>query len=128
LNAQQSKISNAVAETFYQQYPYATNVSLNTYQKSVFIGFEMKGELYSAFYKNDEWKYTVMNYLYEKLPVRIKENYSIGKYKNRNILQTVVVFLPSGNEQFRLTVMNKNNLRYIYYSEKGRFLKQSRTI
>lgn len=125
-NAQDDKVPAGISDLFYMQYPYATNIKVNKKWRVAEVDFIMKGEHYLASYEKNEWQYSLMDYDYNRLPSKVKKGFKKTKYGNADVLQTTIVYLPSGYEEYRIKLKGDSfNNRYIYLNESGRVIRVS---
>ena len=86
----------------------------------------MKGEHYLASYEKNEWRYSLMDYDYNRLPSKVKKSLKSTKYGNKDVLETTLVYLPSGFEEYRIKLNDDSfNNRYIYLNENGKAIRVS---
>lgn len=124
--AQSENVPSSIADIFYLQYPYASNIKVDKKERSVLVDFIMKNESYHAVYEKSEWKFTLMDYDYQRLPAKVKAEFKKTQYAENEVLETAVIYTPNGFEEYRIKLKN-NELRnrYIYFNEKGRLIRQS---
>lgn len=121
VNAQDDKIPPGISDLFYMQYPYATNIKVNKKWRAVDVDFYMKGEHYMAVYQKNEWKYSLMDYSYNRLPAKVKREFKKTRYGKRDVLETTLVYVPGGYEEYRIKLKEDSfNNRYIYLNDKGK--------
>lgn len=124
------EIPKAVESTFSNQYKGATNISYIDQLVKVDVRFEMEGDTMLASYSNKGvWKETQRNYSFEKLPSEVKDGFTKSKYADREIEETIMVYLPGGSEQYRLKA-RKSDLekKYLFFSPNGRLLREALTM
>lgn len=128
--AQIREIPKAVEETFTNQYKEATNVEYRDQLVRVDVHFELDGEVMIASYTNKGvWKETQKAWDFEKLPEDVADGFEKSKYADREVTETVVLYLPGGITQYRL-LAKKNDIekKYLFFNEKGRLLRTSLTL
>lgn len=126
VNAQNENMPAAISDQFYLQYPYASNIKVNKKNRYILVDFIMKNESYHAVYEKAVWKYTLMDYGYERLPAKVKKHFKKTQYAAKEVLETDVIYMPNGYEEYRLRFKNDTlHNRYIYFNEKGRLIRQS---
>ena len=125
-SAQSLKLPRTIDDLFSFQYPYATNVTLAKKGKSIYVDFTMLNECYHAVYERDEWKYSVMNYSFERLPLNVKLGFMNTRFSKSEVSETSVVFLPSNILEYRLRIKQGGlNNRYVFFNENGRPIRYS---
>lgn len=125
-DAQDDKVPTGISDLFYMQYPYATNIKVNKKWRVSEVNFTMKGERYLASYEKNEWQYSLMDYEYNRLPARVKKGFKNTRYGKNDILETALVYLPSGYEEYRIKLKDDSlNNRYIYLNENGKVIRVS---
>ncbi len=125
-HAQDEKVPQGISDLFYMQYPYATNIKVNKKWRASEVDFKMKGEHYLASYEKNEWRYSLMDYDYNRLPSKVKKGLKSTKYGKKDVLETTLVYLPSGIEEYRIKLKNDSfNNRYIYLNENGKMIRVS---
>ena len=125
-NAQDDKVPSGISDLFYMQYPYATNVKVDKKWRSANVDFSMKGEHYFAVYEKNEWQYSLMDYSYNRLPAKVKKGFKNTRFGKKDVLETTLIYLPSGYEEYRLKLKNDSfNNRYIYLNESGKVIRVS---
>ena len=128
--AQIREIPKAVEETFANQYQEATNIEFRDQLVRVDVHFELDGETMIASYSNKGvWKETQKAWDFEKLPAEVKDGFDKSKYADREVKETVVIYLPGGGEQYRI-LARKNDIekKYLFFNPKGRLLRTSVTL
>lgn len=128
--AQIRDIPKAVEETFTNQYKGATGVEYKDQLVRVDVHFELEGEQMIASYSNKGvWKETQKAWEFEKLPQEVKDGFDKSKFADRDVDETVVIYLPGGTEQYRI-LAKKNNVekKYLFFNPKGRLLRTSITL
>lgn len=128
--AQIRDVPKAVEETFTNQYKGASNVEYKDQLVRVDVHFELDGEQMIASYTNKGvWKETQKAWEFEKLPEEVKDGFEKSKFADRNVDETVVIYLPGGTEQYRI-LAKKNNVekKYLFFNPKGRLLRTSITL
>jgi len=75
------------------------------------------------------WKETQKAWDFEKLPAEVKDGFDKSKYADREVKETVVIYLPGGGEQYRI-LARKNDIekKYLFFNPKGRLLRTSVTL
>jgi len=128
--AQIREIPKAVEETFTNQYKGATSVEYKDQLVRVDVHFELEGEQMIASYSNKGvWKETQKAWEFEKLPQEVKDGFDKSKFADRDVDETVMIYLPGGTEQYRI-LAKKNNVekKYLFFNPKGRLLRTSITL
>jgi len=128
--AQIRDIPKAVEETFTSQYKGATGVEYKDQLVRVDVHFELEGEQMIASYSNKGvWKETQKAWEFEKLPQEVKDGFDKSKFADRDVDETVMIYLPGGTEQYRI-LAKKNNVekKYLFFNPKGRLLRTSITL
>ncbi|WP_018628511.1 hypothetical protein [Niabella aurantiaca] len=122
-NAQDTAVPSGIAEQFYMQYPYATDLKYAAEGNQIIVDFLMKNEKYEAFYKKNEWTYTVMDFSYDRLPDKIKEGFKRSRLGEAVVADVAVVYIPSGFETYRFQLKDTGTTKkYHYFSESGKML------
>ncbi|MCF3108938.1 hypothetical protein LL912_09125 [Niabella sp. CC-SYL272] len=121
--AQVPGVPTGIAELFYIQYPYATDLKCRVNGNRTVVDFLMKNEQYEAIYKKNEWEYTVMSFSFDRLPEKIKSGFRRSRLDAAHVADVDVVYIPSGYETYRLLLKNADTTpRYHYFSESGKRL------
>ncbi|MBO9595022.1 MAG: hypothetical protein J7599_19110 [Niabella sp.] len=121
--AQDTGVPKGIAELFYIQYPYATDLKCRVNGSRTVVDFLMKNEQYEATYKKNEWAYTTMNFSFDRLPEKIKSGLRRSRLDADDVADVDVVYIPSGYETYRLLLKNTETMpRYQYFSESGKRL------
>lgn len=121
--AQSAGVPKGIAELFYIQYPYATDLKCRINGNRTVVDFLMKNEQYEAIYKKNEWAYTTMNFSFDRLPEKIKSGFRRSHLDAADVADVDVVYIPSGYETYRLLLKNADTMpRYHYFSESGKRL------
>lgn len=129
-HSQIREIPKAVEETFTNQYKGATNVDYKDQLVRVDVSFELEGERMLASYTNKGvWKETQKEWSFDKLSDTVKDGFTKSKYADREVEETIVIYLPGGGEQYRLKV-KKNGVekKYLWFNVKGRLLREGITL
>lgn len=124
------EIPKPVRETFANQYPKAENTDFKDQLVKVDVNFEIEGEKFVATYNNKgDWKGTEKEWSFEELPGDIKDGFEKSKYADWETTDTKILYQPGGGQQYRLRV-KKNDVqkKYLYFSKKGRLLRESITL
>ena len=124
------EIPQVVEETFTNQYKGASNIDFKDQLVRVDVYFDLDGEKMIASYTNKGlWKETQKEWGFDKLPVEVKEGFDKSKYADREVDETVVIYLPGGFEQYRIKA-KKNGVekKYLFFNPKGRLLRESITL
>ena len=127
LLSQIREISKIVEETFANQYRGASDIDFKDQLVRVDVYFILDGESMIASYTNKGlWKETQKEWSYDKLPEEIKSGFDKSKYADREVSETVVLYLPGDIVQYRLKA-KKNDVekKYLYFNSKGRLLRES---
>ncbi|SDC08144.1 hypothetical protein [Niabella drilacis] len=121
--AQATGIPGDIAELFYIQYPYATDLKCLVKEGRTTIDFLMKNEKYEAVYKKSEWKYTIMDFSFDRLPEKIKAGFRRSRLGTAVVADVDVVYVPSGYETYRFQLQDTLSAKkYHYFSESGKLL------
>ncbi|WP_300597979.1 hypothetical protein [Niabella sp.] len=121
--AQNTAVPKGIADLFYIQYPYATDLRCMVNGNRTVVDFLMKNEQYEAIYKKNEWAYTIMNFSFDRLPEKIKTGFRRSRLATSSVTDVDVVYIPSGYETYRLLLKTADTMpRYHYFSESGRRL------
>ena len=124
------EIPKAVEETFSNQYRGATNIDYKDQLVRVDVHFDLDGDKYIASYSNKGvWKETQKDFTFDKLPDAVKDGFEKSKYADREVEETIMLYLPGGTEQYRV-LAKKSGLekKYLYFNTKGRLLRTSVTL
>ncbi|MCR6721352.1 MAG: PepSY-like domain-containing protein [Chitinophagaceae bacterium] len=106
--AQIREIPKVVEETFANQYQGASNIEFRDQLVRVDVHFELEGESMIASYSNKGvWKETQKAWDFDKLPDEVKDGFEKSKYADRQVKETVVLYLPGGSEQYRILARKK---------------------
>ena len=119
-----------VEEAFTSQYKGATNVDYKDQLVRFDVSFELEGEKMIASYTNKGiWKETQKEWTFDKLSDAVKDGFKKSRYADREIEETIVLYLPGGSEQYRLKA-KKNGVekKYLYFNKDGRLLRESLTL
>lgn len=128
--SQVTKVPQAAKDNFVRQYPRAQEVNWDNDVINVNVRFQLDGEQMNAEYSNKGiWKKTEKNWDFDKLPDDVKDGFAKSKYADRDVVETVIVYLPGDVEQYRLKV-EKNDLqkKYLFFDEDGRLLREAITL
>ncbi|MGJ7032873.1 hypothetical protein [Niabella hirudinis] len=121
--AQNAGVPRAIADLFYIQYPYATDLKCLVKGGRTTIDFLMKNEKYEAVYKKNEWKYTVMDFSFDRLPEKIKAGFRQSRLGDAVVADVDILSIPSGYETYRFQLQDTPAAkRYHYFSESGKLL------
>src|SRR6218665_974133 len=123
--SQVREIPKSVEETFANQYKGATNIDFKDQLVRVDVSFELDGEKMLASYTNKGiWRDTQKEWSFDKLSTEVKDGFEKSKYADREIEETIVLYLPGGGEQYRLKA-KKNDVekKYLFFNTKGRLLR-----
>lgn len=125
-HAQSDSIPVVIADIFYMQYPYATDAVAKEKKNVIAVDFKMKGENYHAYYKDGNWRYTLMDYAFERLSKKVQQSFKESKYGGIEIGETKVVYFSGGYEEYRIKLKGGNiNNKYVYLSESGKIVRPS---
>lgn len=132
LNAQLREIPKIVEETFSNQYRGASEIEYKDQLTEVVVYFTLDGERMLATYTNKgRWKGSEKEWDFDKLTDEVKDGFDKSKFGGEEweVVETSVIYLPGGMEQYRVKV-KKNDLqkKYLYFNSKGRLLRESITI
>lgn len=124
------EVPKAVEETFSNQYEGASNIDFKDQLVRVDVHFELEGEKMIASYTNKGlWKETQKEWDFDKLPEEVKDGFEKSKYADRDVDETIVLYLPGGIEQYRLKAKKSGvEKKYLYFNPKGRLLRESVTL
>lgn len=128
--SQVREIPKSVEETFANQYKGATNIDFKDQLVRVDVSFELDGEKMLASYTNKGiWRDTQKEWSFDKLSTEVKDGFEKSKYADREIEETIVLYLPGGGEQYRLKA-KKNDVekKYLFFNTKGRLLRTTITL
>jgi hypothetical protein len=128
--SQVTKVPQAAKDNFARQYPEARDVNWDNDVINVNVRFELNGERMNAEYSNKGiWKRTEKAWDFDKLSDEVKDGFDKSKYADRDVTETVIVYLPGDVEQYRLKV-EKNDLqkKYLFFDEDGRLLREAITL
>lgn len=128
--AQVRDIPAAVKETFEKQYGTAEQVDYDDLLASVHVHFVQNGEKYTAKYTNKgAWKETEKEASYDTFSQAIKDGFEKSKFADWKVTEAAVIYMPGGAEQYRVKAEKNDVLkRYLYFSTKGRLLRDSITL
>lgn len=124
------EIPKVVEETFSNQYKGASNIDYKDQLVRVDVHFDLEGEKMIASYTNKGlWKETQKEWSFDKLPQEVKDGFEKSKYADRDVDDVIILYLPGGNEQYRLKA-KKNGVekKFVYFNPKGRLLRESVTL
>jgi len=128
--AQVTKVPQIAKDNFARQYPEAREINWDNDVLNVNVRFELNGEKMNAEYSNKGiWKKTEKDWDYDKLPEDVKDGFDKSKYADREVVETVIVYLPGDVQQYRLKV-EKNDLqkKYLFFDEDGRLIREAITL
>lgn len=124
------EIPKIVEETFSNQYQGASHIEFRDQLVRVDVHFELDGENMIASYSNKGvWKETQKAWEFEKLPEAVQDGFEKSKFADREVTETVVLYLPGGTEQYRI-LARKNDVekKYLFFNTKGRLLRTALTL
>ena len=125
--SQVTRVPQVAKDNFARQYPEAREVNWDNDVINVNVRFELNGERMNAEYSNKGiWKKTEKDWEFDKLPDDVKDGFDKSKYADRDVVETVIVYLPGDVEQYRLKV-EKNDLqkKYLFFDEDGRLIREA---
>ncbi|MBL7739572.1 MAG: hypothetical protein JNK14_10150 [Chitinophagaceae bacterium] len=124
------EVPKIVEETFAQQYNGATQVDYKDQLVRVDVYFELKGEKMIASYTNKGiWKGTEKEWDFDKLSEEVKDGFKKSKYADREIEETVVLYLPGGTEQYRIKAKKSGvEKKFLFFNTSGRLLRTAVTL
>ena len=128
--SQVTKVPQAAKDNFARQYPGAQEVTWDNDVLNVSVRFELDGEKMNAQYSNKGiWKKTEKSSDFDDLPDDVKDGFDKSKYADRDVVETVIVYLPGDVQQYRLKV-EKNDLqkKYLFFDEDGRLIREAITL
>jgi hypothetical protein len=128
--SQVTKVPQVAKDNFARQYPEARDVNWDNDLINVNVRFELNGERMNAEYSNRGiWKKTEKSWDFDKLPDDVKDGFDKSKYADRDVVETVLVYLPGDVQQYRLKV-EKNDLqkKYLFFDEDGRLMREAITL
>jgi hypothetical protein len=128
--SQVTKVPQVAKDNFARQYPEAREVKWDNDVINVNVRFELNGEKMSAEYSNKGiWKKTEKDWDYDQLPDDVKDGFDKSKYAERDVVETVIVYLPGDVQQYRLKV-EKNDLqkKYLFFDDDGRLIREAITL
>ena len=130
VQAQLREIPAAVKEAFESQYNSAEQVEFDDILTGVHVKFVKEGEKYKAKYNNKGvWKETEKEWSFDKLDQEVKVGFQKSKYGEWKPVQTAIISLPGGTEQYRIRIEKDDKLkRYLFFNKAGRLLRESITI
>ena len=124
------EIPKLVEETFANQYRGASDIDFKDHLVRVDVHFMLDGESMIASYSNKGlWKETQKEWSFDKLPEDVKNGFEKSKYADREVAETIVLYLPGDITQYRLKA-KKNDVekKYLFFNPKGRLLRESVTL
>ena len=125
------KIPASVTEAFSKKYPTALDVEYRDVLTSVNVHFNQDSAKWIARYSpKGVWKETEKEWSFDRLSPEIKDGFSKSKFANEwKVTETAVIYLPSGEERYRLKA-EKSDLqkKYLYFDKSGRLLRDSLTL
>ena len=124
------EIPKAVEETFSNQYKGASDIEFKDQLVRVDVHFFLDGESMIASYTNKGlWKETQKEWSFDKLPEEVKSGFEKSKFADREVAETIVLYLPGDLVQYRLKA-KKNDVekKYLFFNPKGRLLRESVTL
>jgi hypothetical protein len=123
VNAQTDNLPKEIAEQFYMQYPYATELNCSVEGATAIVHFIMKKEKYKAVYKRAVWEYTLMDFNFDRLSEKVKEGFRRSRFAQQDVESVDIVYVPSGFETYRFKLKKTvDNKKYHYFNESGRLL------
>ena len=128
--SQVTKVPQVAKDNFARQYPEAREINWDNDVINVSVRFELNGERMNAEYSNKGiWKKTEKDWDYDKLPDDVKDGFDKSKYADREVVETVIVYLPGDVQQYRLKV-EKNDLqkKYLFFDDDGRLIREAITL
>jgi Putative beta-lactamase-inhibitor-like, PepSY-like len=128
--SQVTKVPQVAKDNFARQYPEAHEISWDNDVINVNVRFELNGERMNAEYSNKGiWKKTEKDWDYDKLPDEVRDGFDKSKYADREVVETVIVYLPGDVQQYRLKV-EKNDVqkKYLFFDEDGRLIREAITL
>ena len=131
LQAQVRKIPSEVTTAFEKQYPSAQNVEYKDILTGIHVEFVLDSLKMVAKYSNKgEWKETEKEWSFDKLTPEVQDGFDKSKYANEwKVKDATIILLPGNAEHYRLKI-EKNDLqkKYLFFSDKGRLIRESMTI
>ncbi|MGZ5190380.1 MAG: PepSY-like domain-containing protein [Flavisolibacter sp.] len=129
--AQMRKVPSSITTLFEAQYPTAQEVEYKDILTSYHVVFLLDGLKMIAKYNNKgEWKETEKEWSFENLSPEIQDGFQKSKYANEwEVKETSIIILPGNAQHYRIKV-EKNDLqkKYLFFSDKGRLIRESLTI
>ncbi len=124
------EIPKIVEETFSNQYQGASNIDFKDQLVRVDVHFVLDGENMIASYTNKGlWKETQKEWSFDKLPEELKTGFEKSKYADREIEETIVLYLPGDILQYRLKAKKSDvEKKYLFFNKSGRLLRESITL
>lgn len=130
VSAQLREMPAEVKEAFGKQYPDAESPEFKDNIVLVKVHFSKNGEKMIATYNNKGmWRDTEKDWNFDHLPEDVKDGFQKSKYAEWNITETKIIYLPGGNERYRVKV-GKNDIqkKYLFFNKKGRLVEDTITI
>ena len=129
--AQIRKIPSSITNSFEAQYPGAEEVEYKDILTSYHVIFTLDSLKMIAKYNNKgEWKETEKQWSFEKLSPEVQDGFHKSKYADEwQVKETSIIILPGNAQHYRIKV-EKNDLqkKYLFFSDKGRLIRESLTI
>lgn len=130
LCAQIRKIPAAVTDAFKQKYPNASGVEWKDKLTGFRAEFKMNGESYDAKFSNKgEWQQTEKAISEGDLPAAVNDGLDKSKYSEWEVVSVAHIEYKDGHIEYRILV-KKNDIekKYLFFSDKGKLLKDAITI
>lgn len=128
--AQVRKIPSSITTSFEGQYPAAQDVEYKDILTSYHVIFTLDSLKMIAKYNNKgEWKETEKEWSYDKLDAEVQDGFQKSKYADEwEVKETSIILLPGDARHYRIKV-EKNDLqkKYLFFSDKGRLIRESLT-
>ena len=129
--AQIRKIPSSITTSFETQYPGAQEVEYKDILTSYHVVFTLDSLKMIAKYNNKgEWKETEQEWSFDKLQPEVQDGFQKSKYTDEwKVKETSIIILPGNAQHYRIKV-EKNDLqkKYLFFSDKGRLIRESLTI
>jgi hypothetical protein len=125
------KIPAAVTDAFSKKYPMAKDVEYEDNLVNIQVHFVLDSAKMTARYNADgEWKETEKEWSYDSLPPEVKDGFQKSKYTSDwKVTATSVIYMPGGDERYRLKVeKNEVQRKYLFFDKNGRLIRDSLTI
>ena len=128
--SQVTSIPQQAKESFFKQYPDATNVKWENDLINVNVKFEQDSSKMNAEYNNKGiWKSTLKEFSYDQLPEDVKDGFKKSKYADRELVEVKMLYLPGYVIQYRLkTVKSDVEKKYLFFNTNGKLVRSAVTL